>query len=354
MERKKRQCESRWWCNPSTFQPLGLSLNQPISTQYYQFGDSVLQILVDDPDLLEFHNLLYGECAIENVVSSAAICCEVFSMAGLVYLFFSKSAPQNLPEVVLRLLHPVEGEPAWHQIGYPHQAIAVVMKSGLVIDPMSVPNDFLAELLVAVTLAEQSNCVALHAAAIQVGEAGVLLTGPSHAGKTTTSLHLAARGHTLLSDEISALKFNTSELLPFRKSLSLRPGPRPASLTEALCRESSGEVSLEANKIGPYQIGTLFSDQAVASVRLRAVFFLSGRSEKPSIRPFNLTLEDTDQFKFLAANDAVSVSWGVTQLRRALRLVTIQQALSRVPCWMLTLGTPDETACLIEQTMMDT
>jgi len=51
--------------------------------------------------------------------------------------------------------------------------------------------------------------------------------GDKCAGKTTTALFLAARGHDLLSDEVGAVHCGENTLAPFRRALSIRPGPLP-------------------------------------------------------------------------------------------------------------------------------
>jgi serine kinase of HPr protein (carbohydrate metabolism regulator) len=56
----------------------------------------------------------------------------------------------------------------------------------------------------------------IHGASLQIGAAGVVLVGASHSGKTTTSLHLAARGHTLLGDEIALIRLATGAAGPLR------------------------------------------------------------------------------------------------------------------------------------------
>jgi hypothetical protein len=54
---------------------------------------------------------------------------------------------------------------------------------------------------------------------------------------------------------------------------------------------------------------------------------------------------------WLATPEIAYASWGLTPERRALRLFTLRQVLARIPCWLLKLGPPVETAELIERTM---
>jgi hypothetical protein len=104
-------------------------------------------------------------------------------------------------------------------------------------------------------------------------------------------------------------------------------------------------------KIGPLRINELFSARGNDPVALKAAFFLSGFSNRPSVEPFDLTLRDESAFDYMSANDIASISWGLKPQRRALRLIALKQLMGRVQCWKLCVGAPDETARLIESTM---
>ena len=104
-------------------------------------------------------------------------------------------------------------------------------------------------------------------------------------------------------------------------------------------------------KIGPLRINELFSARGDEPAGLKAAFFLSGFSNRPTIEPFDLTLDDERAFDYMSANDIASISWGLKPQQRALRLLALKQLLGRVNCWKLCVGAPDETAKLIESTM---
>jgi hypothetical protein len=63
-----------------------------------------------------------------------------------------------------------------------------------------------------------------HSAAAANGEGGILILGPSGAGKTTSALHLAARGYRILSDETNIVRENGRSfvLTAFPRALQLK------------------------------------------------------------------------------------------------------------------------------------
>ena len=103
--------------------------------------------------------------------------------------------------------------------------------------------------------------------------------------------------------------------------------------------------------VEPYWISELFPGARPRAVSLRAVFFLGGFADRASLAPFQLTLNDAEVITWLAQPAISYCSWGLAPERRALRLLALRQALSRVPCWMVKVGTPRDTTNLIELTM---
>lgn len=69
--------------------------------------------------------------------------------------------------------------------------------------------------------------LALHAGAVQFGATGVLVPGPSGAGKTTLVAGLVHAGMDYLSDELVVLDSGGSQLLPYPKPLVVEPGSQP-------------------------------------------------------------------------------------------------------------------------------
>lgn len=64
----------------------------------------------------------------------------------------------------------------------------------------------------------------LHAAALARHGAGIVLPGPSGAGKTTLSAGLARSGMTYLTDEVTAIDPVTRELAPYPRPLTVEQG----------------------------------------------------------------------------------------------------------------------------------
>jgi hypothetical protein len=65
---------------------------------------------------------------------------------------------------------------------------------------------------------------AIHAGAVVYGGAGLVLAGRSGNGKTTLTLGLLRRGLGLLSDEFAVVEPAARRLVPYRRSLHVRPG----------------------------------------------------------------------------------------------------------------------------------
>ncbi len=364
-ERERCPVDRPWWA--PALQAAG-ERDSPLLrvAAWYRFGDAVLHVAADDPALLAPFGQLYGECAVPAPAAPEPprVRCVVRGAvhAPLLLVTFLEGAPPDLATAALGLLHPPRGEPpyavrdaplkGWRLVGGVTQPVVAACDTCVLVDPQQVPEDFLAEYLVSATLAAQPELLVVHAAALRLGSAGVLLAGPSRAGKTTTAAHLAARGHTLLGDELAVLRLPTHEIVPLRRSVSLRSGPRAPELSAALARLAVGEESrVNGGKTGPLRIDKLFPGSPARPASLRAAFLLGGFADHPSLAECRLTLNDVDVFDDLAANDVVSVSWGLAPAPRVLRLLALNRMLARIPCWRLKVGPPIQTAELIERTV---
>src|SRR5262249_36727755 len=177
-----------------------------------------------------------------------------------------------------------------------------------------VPPEVLVEYLVGITLGSQRWTLPIHGASLQMGDAGVVLIGASRAGKTTTSLRLAAHGHTLLGDEIALIRLATNEVVPFRRAVNIRPGPHGRELAVALGLSAKGDDSGMDSASNPawarsHRITELFPDRPAGPTQLRAVFFLGGFADRASVEPFKLTLDQTDVFEWATAPEIAYCSW---------------------------------------------
>ena len=80
----------------------------------------------------------------------------------------------------------------------------------------------------------RSDAIFFHASALGIYGEGTIFVGPGGAGKSTTALGLTARGHNFLSDEVAGYLPATGELVPFRRPVGIKPGPRASAVERSL------------------------------------------------------------------------------------------------------------------------
>jgi hypothetical protein len=339
----------------------------PIASVAYQLGDASFQMAVDHPLLLEVFSRLYGDCAVAacETLSGPAVRCAIRRSFDpeLVVVTFQEGAPPDPAAAAYNLLRPTHAvppfqvsdspRPGWRLAGGVTGPVLAACHPHVLLHPKLIPPEFLVEYLVGITLGAQSWTLPVHGASLRVGEAGIMLVGASRAGKTTTALHLAARGHTLLGDEIALIRLFTNEVVPFRRSVNIRLGPYRRELAAALGLSDSGDAPAEADGRHTRRIGELFPGRLPRPSPLRAVFFLAGFADQPSLESFRLTLDQTDVFGWITTPEIAYCSWGLSPARRAFRLLVLRQTLARIPCWLLKVGPPEATVELIERTMED-
>jgi hypothetical protein len=332
----------------------------------YAFGDATLQLDADDRMLLDGFPLLYADCAVAPSAqpSGPRVRCTMRRSIEppLVVLMFDGEPPCDLAGAGYHLLRPTcavppfqVGDapiPGWRLTGGSTGPVLAACGSTVVLQRKLVPVEFLVEYLVGITLATQPWMLPIHGASVRIGEAGAVLVGASRGGKTTTALHLAARGHMLLGDEIALVQLSTRELVPFRRAVNVRPGPLGQELTAMLgVADPVDEASSQSAWGDRHRISKLFPGPDAVRAPLRAVFFLAGFAERASLKPFQVTLEHSDVFSWITTPEIAYCSWGLDPTRRAMRLMVLKNVLSKVPCWLVTAGSPRETVELIERTM---
>jgi hypothetical protein len=337
-------------------------------TRVVQLADARLHLAAEDAALLEPVTLVYGECSPVSATQTAGadVYCGLSRGDRPAHLLisFQGDALPDLAGVALAVLHPPRNQPryragelrpdGWRLVGGEDRPVVATDGRRILVDTDRVPGDFVAELLAGVAFALQRQLLVVHAAALRIGGRGVLLTGPSHGGKTTTAAHLASRGHALLGDELSALRLSSGELVPVRRAMTLRAGPREPDLAARLLADRSAALRSAAGRSGPHRIDRLFGEAPAGRVRLGGLFVLSGFAGEPHCEPFQPTLADREVFEYLVANDVALISWGLTAERHVLSLMALRHILSRTRCWRLTLGPPAATARLIERRMEST
>jgi hypothetical protein len=100
---------------------------------------------------------------------------------------------------------------------------------GVIWDPVP-PSDALIRMIGDVNIraaTSRPDQLVLHAAAVSLDGVGLLLPGPSGAGKTMTAAALVSAGFAYLTDEAAAIDPDTLHIEPYPKPLSLRSGWRP-------------------------------------------------------------------------------------------------------------------------------
>jgi len=357
--------DGRWWSAvPALLQDMAPRAFVLRGSAAYRLGDAVLQMDGDHPSLLEPFPPRYADCAVAPPVApaTALVRCTLRRSFDppLVVLTFHEGAPRSPADIAYNLLRPTHAVPpfriwdapipGWRLAGGATGPVLAACEPHVCLHPKLIPPEFLAEYLVGMTLGAQPWTLPIHGASLQMGEAGVVLVGASHAGKTTTALHLAARGHTLLGDEIALIRLQTGEVVPFPRAVNLRPGAHGEELAAALGL-AAGEDGASDGWARTHRISELFPGRPARPVPMRAVFFLAGFGARASLQPFQLTLDQTDVFGWITTPEIAYSSWGVAPERRAFRLMVLRQVLSRVPCWLVNAGPPRETAELIERTV---
>ena len=114
------------------------------------------------------------------------------------------------------------------------------------VDRRQVWQPFIANYAINRVLRLQREMLFFHAASIGIEGRGAMIVGPKASGKTTTAMALAARGHAFLGDEMAAVHRTTKVMLPFRRAVSVRRGPRARRVDEHLarCQYPAGSVPL--------------------------------------------------------------------------------------------------------------
>jgi hypothetical protein len=176
-----------------------------------------------------------------------------------------------------------------------------------------------------------------HAASVGIAGSGVLFVGPKGAGKSTVSGALAARGHNFLGDETAAYQPKTGLLLPFRRPLGIKPGPRAALVDRSLA-----DLARAGDEDGLVRVPVeaLFPVPEAIPVPLRALCFLDGFAARPELLSTCGGREELARMQPLASSLGPGTTSCVFEMIRL---------LGATACYRLHPGDPDETAALLEE-----
>jgi hypothetical protein len=138
--------------------------------------------------------------------------------------------------------------------------------------------------------------LALHASCVRIRDGAVLIAGEAGAGKSTTAAALATRGHTVISDDLTALTFDAGAPIawPAFDHLRLWPTSAPLLLDEASSLE---RITPTWDKRRFPLEGPAFAD---APCPVRAIVVL--RERRDGARAFVRTLAPARAVITLAAN----------------------------------------------------
>jgi hypothetical protein len=211
-----------------------------------------------------------------------------------------------------------------------------------VVDRRQAWQPFMASYAMNRVLRLQREVLFFHAASIGIAGRGVLIVGPKGAGKTTTALTLAARGHDFFGDELAAVRCTSKAMLPFRRAVSIRAGPRAQRVEDCLARvKSARERFPDGTERTLVDIRRLFPQAGVSPATLSCVLFLRQFAKQPVAQRFTFGLEHFPMLSPLACS-----MWGVPA---GARIMDVSRLLHHVECYLLDLGNPDETADLVER-----
>jgi len=179
----------------------------------------------------------------------------------------------------------------------------------------------------------RSDAIFFHASSVAIAGRAVLLVGPKGAGKSTLALELAGRGHVLLGDEHACYRPASREILPFRRPVGIKPGPRGTALAGALRRlgrspERDGMMRLDAD--------ALFPGSEAAPAPLAAVIFLNGFAADPLLARLEPGRQELGRLQ--------PVGSSLVNAKRTERVFQMTQLLASARVYGLIAGDPDATA----------
>src|SRR5581483_3675959 len=180
----------------------------------------------------------------------------------------------------------------------------------------------------------ESTTIFFHASAIAFGDGATIFIGPKGAGKSTTALSLAARGHNLLSDEIAGYRPADGFVVPFRRPVGIKPGPRCTAVARAL--DSDSVAAIEREGFVRVRVESLFRADAPRAYPLRRVVFLRGFKDKPEIARIDPGRSEVAELQPLMGS--------FLNASHSSRVFDLVRLLSATKVYRFHPGNPDETA----------
>jgi hypothetical protein len=185
----------------------------------------------------------------------------------------------------------------------------------------------------------RSDAIFFHASALGIDGEGTIFVGPGGAGKSTTALALTARGHNFLSDEVAGYLPATGELMPFRRPVGIKPGPRASAVESGLTPAIAERI--ERDGFIRVDVDTLFPVHPARPVPLRRIVFLRGFAERPALDRISPGRQEIVELQPL-----MSSFLNAPHSRRVFELTRL---LASAKVYQLRPGEPDATAQYLEE-----
>ncbi len=338
----------------------------PRASSWFRLGDAYLQIASDGNAFLEEFEARYRDCVVaEPSQDLIRVRCTAIRPAGTPLLCLSFDGddltdPMSAAGTRFRMLRHLARyvaepgpAPGWrmlvdHQDS--HRRLAAGDDRRLVIDLDEAPVEFATDCIVSLVQSAQRDVLFLHGASFGIAGAGALLLGWGQAGKSTTSLALAVRGHSFLGDDLAAVRVKTREVLPFPKAVSLRTGGYLRTF-EGRLRVARHVTAVDHNgaRRTVVSMGDLFPGSVGPMLPLRFAFLLDGFAAHPRLTPYRPGIADAKRLRAVA-NESTP-DWGLSPGRDLMRFLTVVNLLSGLDCRLLELGSPEDSAAAIEGVM---
>jgi len=351
---------SNWWRRAPAIAAEFQSRSATTSAEWYRFGRSSLVVDCEDLSFSRRFRDIYAECAVEpdGKETRARVDLRVKTLPSEPDLLAISVTPP-VPDGVsfLRQLLPERRyaefavpEEGWRMLAMPeapHEPVLAFGPSEMLVSRRHPWQHVVALYAIGSAFCVQPDVFLFHAASAGVSGRGILLSGPKGAGKTTLALTLASRDHAFLGDEWAAVSAPTGELLPLRRTASIRPGPHPKRLDEYLRNHvCHAEVLPDGSERVRTRVGAAFPRALPQVVPLTDIFFLRGFSPRPAVAPYARNTNTLPPVSPLLAS-----VWGHSPGRRALDLL---RTLNNARWWRLDVGgSPEETTDLVEETIKE-
>lgn len=298
---------------------------------WYRLGEGSLGLESVDGALSERFETIYGDCAVAAPGPGPQVVCRISAPdAGRVRIRFED--PEPLDEA--RFVEAI----------FPGRAGDLTPGGELHASADSEWRPLVANLAVSRLLRLQREIVFFHAASVRIGGRGLMACGPKRSGKTTLALGLAARGHRVLGDEVAALHLADRALVPFRRSLAARAGPRSAAAAALLDRSAGAiETYPDGEQRARVAMRDVSPEAPPARTPLTTVVLLRSIVRTTQVRPSAARRELLGALTPLAAS-----LWDRPPGAIAFHLLGM---LSAVRVFEIDAGPPDEVVERIERLM---